>query len=217
MLFYCIVYFIVSLCWLFWFSIRRVALKSSTIIKVFFSGLIVAPFAGSITHLLQNNFDLQSHLHFSIHEFFIQFFLVGPIEELSKFFAVFIVAHRKNDFSNAYDGILLAIAAALGFASIENILYLYSFGVKTTIPRLLLGNLGHATYSMFWGYALGVVIHENAMFSTLIFGLLIASVLHGAYNYFLNFSILGTSISLMITAGLIILLLFFLKNERQRN
>ena len=217
MIFYCVVYFVVSLCWLFFFSARRVALKNSTIFKVFLWGLISAPIAGSVTHLLENSFVLKTDVHFSISEFFLQFFLVGPIEELSKFFAVFVVAHKKNDFSNAYDGILLAISAALGFASIENVLYLFAFGVETTIPRLLLGNIGHVTYSMFWGYALGVVMHEGAFFSTLGFGLLIASILHGTYNYFLNFSIFGAMISLILTIGLFVSLLYFLKTERKFN
>ncbi len=217
MIFYCVSYFVVSLCWLFFFSARRVALKISTILKVFLWGLIAAPIAGSATYLLEKSFLLKPDIHFDMSEFFLQFFLVGPIEELSKFFAVFLIAHKKNDFSNAYDGILLAIAAALGFASIENVLYLFAFGVKTTIPRLLLGNIGHVTYSMFWGYALGVVMHEGAFFSTLGFGLLIASILHGAYNYFLDFSIFGAMISLILTAGLFACLLYFLKTERNFN
>ena len=185
-------------------------------VKVFLAGLVSAPIAGLMTHLLVSGFSLRIGLHFSISEFFFQFFLVGPIEELSKFFAVFLVAHRKDDFSNAYDGILLAISGALGFAGLENLLYLYAFGVEMTLPRLILGNLGHATYSMFWGYALGVVMHENAAFPTLGFGLLIASVLHGAYNYFLGVSIFGAAISLGLALSLIVFLLLFLKDERER-
>ena len=217
MILYCLIYFAASLCWLLFFTARRVVLKFSTIIKAFLCGIVSAPIAGSVTYLLQSNFLLKSNIHFSLSEFLLQFCLIGPIEELSKFFGVFIIAHKKNDFSNAYDGILLAISVALGFACIENVLYLFAFGLKMTIPRLLLGNIGHATYSMFWGYALGVVMHEDAYFSTLGFGLLIASIFHGAYNYFLNFSIFGAIISLIITISLFAFLLSFLRSERKNS
>ena len=216
MLSYSLFYFLVSIGWLLFFSRKKISLKSKTISVTFLLGLLSAPFAGFAVHILQAGLIPTSQLHFSISEFAVQFFLVGPIEEFSKFLAVFLAAHRKDDFSNAYDGILLAISAALGFAGIENVLYLYAFGPDITIPRLLLGNLGHAAYSMFWGYALGVVMHEKAAFSTLTVGLLVASLLHGAYNYFLNFSLWGASLSLILTTALGLFLIRFLKEERFR-
>ena len=216
MLYYSLLYFLVSLGWLVFFSRKKISLNTKTILMAFLLGLLSAPFAGFAVHILQTNLIPSSQMHFSISEFAVQFFLVGPIEEGSKFLAVFLAAHRKNDFSNSYDGILLAISAALGFAGIENVLYLYAFGLDTTIPRLLLGNLGHAAYSMFWGYALGVVMHEQAAFSTLGIGLLMASLLHGAYNYFLNFSLWGAGLSLILTISLGLFLLKFLKEERLR-
>ena len=213
---FALLYLIISLAWLFIFSSKSLSLKRNTILKAFFAGLVFAPIAGAITHLLDLTFLFEKKVGAGISEFFLQFFLVGPVEEFSKFFACFIAAHKKQDFSNSYDGILLAISAAIGFAGVENVLYLYAFGLELTLPRLVLGNLGHATYSMFWGYSLGVVMHEGAPFSTLRVGLLLASLLHGAYNYFLNFSLVGAFISLLISLGLIFFLIQFLRSEKKR-
>ena len=213
---FALLYFIISLLWLFVFSFGRLALKNNTILKAFLLGMLFAPLAGMITYLTDISFLIEKKEYPDLSEFFQQFFLVAPLEELSKFFACFLSAHNKKDFSNSYDGMLLAISASLGFAGVENIAYLYAFGFELTLPRLILGNLGHAAYSIFWGYSLGVVMHEGAPFSTLGVGLLLASLLHGAYNFFLNFSLLGASVSLLISLGLIFFLIRFLRSEKKR-
>ena len=191
-------------------------MKRNTILKAFFLGSIFAPIAGLVTHVLDLSFLIEKKVNIGITEFFLQFFLVGPLEEFSKFFACFLAAHKRQDFSNSYDGMLLAISAAIGFAGIENVLYLYAFGLEPTLPRLILSNLGHATYSMFWGYSLGVVMHENAPFSILGASLLLSSLLHGAYNYFLNFSLIGTFISSLIFLSLVFFLIHALYSEKKR-
>src|SRR5688572_17147363 len=56
--------------------------------------------------------------------YFIQFFfVVGPVEETVKLLAVLIFAYNQPQFDEPVDGIIYSAAAALGFAAIENVLY----------------------------------------------------------------------------------------------
>src|SRR5262249_49703900 len=53
------------------------------------------------------------------------FFLgVGPIEELLNFRVVFFFAYRRKEFDEPLDGVIFSTTAALGFAAIENVVYL---------------------------------------------------------------------------------------------
>ena len=51
------------------------------------------------------------------------FLVIGPCEELAKFLAVRLFVYRNKEFNEPLDGIIYAAAAALGFASLENVLY----------------------------------------------------------------------------------------------
>jgi RsiW-degrading membrane proteinase PrsW (M82 family) len=93
---------------------------------------------------------------------FISVIVAPVVEECLKFSACFFVAYRGKDFDEPMDGIICAVAVALGFASLENIFYLYEAyqkGLATlptvTILRAFFSVPGHALFSIMWGYALG--------------------------------------------------------------
>ncbi len=121
--------------------------------------------------------------------------VIAPIvEESGKFAVVYWFAYRDTEFDEPMDGIVYAAAAALGLASLENVLYVFSAYV--TSPSLALGTIvvralfsvpGHALFSSVWGYALG-----RAKFAAperragIVFrGLALAMVLHGIFNFLL--------------------------------
>ncbi len=94
---------------------------------------------------------------------FWQFVFIAPaIEELIKFWIVRQAVYDRIEFDEPVDGIVYAAAAALGFATAENVLYLfkvYGMGAETVatlgIIRAFLSVPGHALWSAMWGYALG--------------------------------------------------------------
>ena len=121
--------------------------------------------------------------------------VIAPIvEEYGKFAVVRRFAYRDAEFDEPMDGIVYAASAALGLASLENVLYV--FAAYVTSPSLALGTIvvraifsvpGHALFSSVWGYALG-----RAKFTAaerrpgLVFqGLALAMVLHGIFNFLL--------------------------------
>jgi len=121
------------------------------------------------------------------------------IEELFKFFTVRYSVYKNREFSEPLDGIIYATAAALGFASIENTFYLFSFlneGIITLtaffIVRALLSVPGHALFSSMWGYALGVAKYRpEGKRRIILSGLITAVALHSLYNFLLSGLLIG--------------------------
>ncbi|HEY7954599.1 MAG TPA: PrsW family intramembrane metalloprotease [Polyangia bacterium] len=123
--------------------------------------------------------------------FFACFFVIGPCEELSKFLAVRLFIYRNREFDEPLDGIIYAAAAALGFASLENILYVIDFHHGWSIRWSMLGARaflalpGHVIFAATWGYALGRRKFDP---SYLVWPrLLIAAALHGLYDFVLMY------------------------------
>ena len=49
---------------------------------------------------------------------------IALVEELAKFTAIVLVAHRRQDFGRMMDGVAYGVCLALGFALPENILHM---------------------------------------------------------------------------------------------
>lgn len=124
-------------------------------------------------------------------------FVVGPVEEMSKFLAVYPVAYRSLYFDEPSDGLVYAAAASLGFASLENLLYILEFGPAVMIGRAPLSTVAHVIFGSFWGYALGRRTLANSRGSIVIAGIAAAALVHGMFNLFL-FAFAPISVALVI-------------------
>jgi RsiW-degrading membrane proteinase PrsW (M82 family) len=132
------------------------------------------------------------------------FLVIGPIEELCKFLVVRIGIFRNQEFDEPLDGIIYAAAAALGFASLENILYVVDFGHGGRIKwqllalRSMLALPGHVIFASTWGYALGRRRFE-ADFPVwpMVLG---AAWLHAAYDFVLLYPPARPAIPLVLAA-----------------
>ena len=109
-------------------------------------------------------------------------------EELVKFLALFLGAFIWREFDEPLDGIIYGVAAGLGFASVENVLYLIQTGNPwIVLLRGFTATLGHVAFSGLLGWFLA-----RARFSTgrrryfqPLLGLIVAVSLHGTYNLLL--------------------------------
>lgn len=216
MILYGLAFFSVSILILAWFARERK--DRPTIALVFLAGLFSGPAAGLLEMLFAKEFLSSPGIQNTTAGSAVLYILgVGPIEEAAKFIAVFLAALRSSGFKNSSDGILLAVAASLGFAAGENVLYLFTFGPEDTAVRLILGNFGHASFSVYWGYALGVVLHENARFGLVVEGLALSALLHGLYDFLLTLPGPGPAFALLLAFALIGLFLLFFKKEKDRH
>lgn len=121
----------------------------------------------------------------------LSFGVVGVAEEGSKFLFLRWLAFHRREFSEVYDGILYAVAVSLGFATVENLLYVLSapgFGaqIATIVVRALLAVPLHALAGVIMGYCVG-----RAKFTTtvtrrrrlLLAGFVIPAFAHGLYDF----------------------------------
>ncbi len=83
------------------------------------------------------------------------FISAALVEEFFKLVAVYLVAYRNPNFNEPYDGIVYAAAASLGFAALENVLYVIEGGMSTGFVRAILSVPGHAIWGIMMGYYLG--------------------------------------------------------------
>ena len=145
------------------------------------------------------------------------FIVAGLVEEMAKYLVVRYTIYRSPYFDEPMDGIVYASAAALGFASIENVGYSLLFGWEVMLARGWFSTLAHVFFPALWAYALGRrKVRGGRGNSLVIAGLLVAIVLHGAFNYFL-FTSDGYAVHtfiLFLAAGLVFTGLVRLANKQ---
>ncbi len=112
------------------------------------------------------------------------FLLVALIEEFSKFIFVRWVLYPNKNFNEPFDGIVYAVTVSLGFAGLENILYVMDGGVETAVLRMFTAVPAHATFGVLMGYFLGKAKFEHQKGHYAIYALGVATLFHGAYDYF---------------------------------
>lgn len=114
------------------------------------------------------------------------FAAVAFSEEFSKFFMVMLVAWRSKHFNEPFDGIVYAVMVSMGFATFENILYSFNYGMNTALVRMFTAVPAHATFAIMMGYYIGKAKFMKVgtpFFLTM--GLFWAVMFHGSYDYFL--------------------------------
>jgi len=112
------------------------------------------------------------------------FLLVALIEEFSKFIFVRGVLYRDKNFNEPFDGIVYSVMVGMGFATVENILYVSNGGLEIAILRMFTAVPAHAAFAVLMGYYLGKAKFEHKKGHYSIYALGIATLLHGAYDYF---------------------------------
>ncbi len=114
----------------------------------------------------------------------------ATIEEIAKFLVVWLVAYRSLHFDEPSDGLVYGAAASLGFASLENLLYVLSFGPEVMIARAPLSTVAHVIFGCCWGYALGRTKQSGVSPASgaigVFFGVAVASLIHTLFNVSLS-------------------------------
>jgi RsiW-degrading membrane proteinase PrsW (M82 family) len=138
---------------------------------------------------------------FSIWQQFIQAFIVVALaEEFSKYVIVKYYAQPKKAFNEPYDGIIYAVMVSMGFACTENIMYVLDGGYETAILRAFTAVPAHATFGILMGYYMGKAKFSNHRLVLNLTGLLLATLFHGAYDFFLFINFIpGISIGAFVS------------------
>ncbi|MCR5108657.1 MAG: PrsW family intramembrane metalloprotease [Lachnospiraceae bacterium] len=117
------------------------------------------------------------------------FLAVALIEESSKYLVVKKLTWKHPAFNYRFDGVVYAATASLGFALLENIIYIAESGIGTGIARAATAIPGHCMFGIYMGYYYGQAKsmeldgkpdEAKALRKK---GLLMAVLIHGSYDF----------------------------------
>ncbi len=151
------------------------------IIKTFLLGAAVAIPVAIIESALYPG-SIQGQLSLSSAAY-VAFGVAGITEEVAKFISVRIGVYRTRFFDEPSDGLVYAAAAALGFASLENVIYIINFGWQVILLRGMFSNLAHVLFSALWGYPLALSKLGLNSKNWLWLGLIGAIAAHGLFDF----------------------------------
>ena len=162
----------------------------SLLAATFALGTLFAGFAALVNSALGGVFELVP----VVGTIWFFYLVVGPVEETVKWLAVRIYAYRSSRFDAVIDGAVYGAVAGLGFATIENALYITD-AVGTPVignvlgagggvtPLRAIAGPGHVIYSAFAGYYLGLAkFNPEDRGPIVVKGLVVAALIHATYN-----------------------------------
>jgi RsiW-degrading membrane proteinase PrsW (M82 family) len=124
------------------------------------------------------------------HDFRYAVLNIGLVEELTKMlpFAIVMLLFKKQ-LKEPIDYIIFACVAGLGFAMVENILYIQNYGGRVLISRAVMPTISHMFNTSIVAY--GIVRYQyhpsKPHFLTIGLYLILAAVSHGVYDFWLMF------------------------------
>ncbi len=151
--------------------------------------------------------EVDAETYSSIFNAFLDAFLLAAIpEELAKFIMLWFLLRKNSFYDEKFDGIVYAVCISMGFAGIENIMYLMGgiddgSWISTGITRAIFSIPGHFLFAVLMGYyyslnhfGINRSIKTKAM-------ILIAPILaHGMFD--------GIILSMQVNEGLAIFCMF---------
>lgn len=148
--------------------------------------------------------------------------LVGLIEEGTKFFFLKKVTWHSPEFNYRFDGMVYAVFVSLGFAALENVIYIFSyFDLSVALQRAILTIPAHMSFAvymgMYYGRAKTSEVSGRLADSTFLqwTGYLSAVLLHSVYDGAL---MVGTPASILFFYAFVVLLdLMVIKTIRRES
>lgn len=108
---------------------------------------------------------------------------VALVEELVKFVPLRWYSLTRASFDEPLDGIVHGVMIGMGFATVENLLYVFRHGMEAGWLRMFTAVPGHASWGVIMGYYAGKAKFDsrrrNSILAT---GFLLAVFFHGLYD-----------------------------------
>ena len=181
------------------------------LVKAFFGGTLAIAFTFALDFFIELTLGRIPALANTV--FYSAFVEAGIPEEISKFLIFMIFIWRDKDFDEYFDGIVYACFIGLGFACLENIMYVYSATVEslaggfvTSFFRALLSVPGHFLFGVILGYFLSMAKfkpQKKALY--ILTGLGLAMLAHGLFDWLLMVTEgLSTGLTILVYAFFIL-------------
>ena len=171
------------------------------IIKVFAYGILMCFPAFYLNTALGEIFASRS-----ISENLINSFLTAaPVEEVLKFCVLYSLVYKMKDFNEPIDGIVYGVSVSLGFATLENIYYVYvlsdyfdTSSRTLAVIRSFSAVPAHGVFGAVMGYYFmkySFVKKQNNLFLCVF----VPFLLHGFYNFFVTGYFIFSILLIVIT------------------
>ena len=141
----------------------------------------------------------------------VEAFLCAAIpEECFKLLALWLILRHNPFYDEHYDGIVYAVSVGLGFAGIENLLYLFGYysenWVSVAFLRSLMAVPGHYAFAVIMGYYYSVYhfVDRSPQVAACIIGIPILA--HGVYDALL----LTSQVDIALGSSCVIIVIFLL-------
>lgn len=136
------------------------------------------------------------------------FFEIALIEEFFKWLMIRVFGYNNKNFDQLYDIVVYSVFVALGFAAIENIIYVLPQNLFLGFLRAIFAVPGHVAFGVFMGYFLGLAkIYRNRdkrLFKLyMLSSVLVPTSFHAIYDFCL---LKGEYLYLFIFLGFVIVL-----------
>lgn len=160
----------------------------SLIIRLLISGALAGIASGFLEGIGTGLFNLVIDPSLPAYTALFAFLVVGVIEEGTKLIAFMSQAWKHPAFDYRFDAIVYAVSASIGFAALENIMYVLQFGLVTGFARAFTSIPAHVAFAVLAGMFFGrakEAQRRGDVFGCrcyLIIGYLLAVFLHGFFD-----------------------------------
>jgi protease PrsW len=116
------------------------------------------------------------------------FLLSGFTEELAKWVVLIAAVYHWEEFDEPLDGVVYGVAVALGFATLENFLFVARLGLGVAWMRALFAVPAHALFGATMGYYAGRAKFDRGgkLWRDRALCLFAPTAFHGSYDYALH-------------------------------
>lgn len=201
------------LVWYYCHQAKNMYGSKALIIKIFIIGILsIVPVCTLEIIISKLNFYYNWSRFY--YYFFEAFIVAGLCEEYIKLAIIKIFVYNNPRFCKIIDGIIYTIVASLGFACIENVMYVFQNTWETAIVRGLTAVPLHAVASGTMGYYIGLAkfsIDKKEEKRLINIGLWQAILIHGLYNFLILISPLFGALFAAFIIPLLIYVYFKLK------
>ena len=136
---------------------------------------------------------------------------VALVEESVKLAVLMLFIWKHADFDDSFDAIVYSVTVSLGFAAVENIMYVIRGGLSVAIIRALFSIPGHASFAILMGVFFAKAKRHfhygrrQQQYLNLFFALLTAVLTHGTYDYLAVSSTGSDRIAVWLLAFVVVL------------
>lgn len=137
--------------------------------------------------------------------FTMAFIVAALCEEICKYFFLRFGSWRNPNFGYRFDGIVYGVAVAIGFAVLENVMYVMMGGLEVALMRGVMAVPLHAFCGLFMGVFYGAAkraqIEGGSSFAYSALALIVPIIIHGIYD---TLAFMGSSTATIILLAFVL-------------